>query len=195
MKEFKVLPTDERFKSLTNWQIEWIWASMERDAVEAERIRKGKNPNMEYEDFDDSWLNEDHENWNPVRDDHDEANIAKQVKNITSDEDMARLKARWEKMEEAESEYKEAGSTIEEDSINDYISNRIKEVQEEAKRVEKHLGNDPDSNELQEKHKNSDYQPKLQKGDISKAINLFEGTATTDESGDELPSQDDDFEI
>ncbi len=191
MKKFNVLPTEERWKTMTNDQIEWILYNMEKDVEMEERARKGKALDADYEDYDGSWYEAPHEEFNPVRDGHDEEEIAKKLAEITTEEDMARLKARWEASQEVDDIRAKGGTTIEEDTINELIANKLQKAIEEAKRIEAHGGDkwgEKTPIELEEEQANQQFKAKLEQDDIQDAIALFEGNT-------ELPSQDDDFEI
>lgn len=191
MKKFNVLPTEERWKTMTNDQIEWILYNMEKDVEMEERARKGKALDADYEDYDGSWYDASHEEFNPVRDGHDEEEIARKLAEITTEEDMARLKARWEASQEVDDIRAKGGTTIEEDTINELIANKLQKAIEEAKRIESHGGDkwgEKTPIELEEEQANQQFKAKLEQDDIQDAIALFEGNT-------ELPSQDDDFEI
>ncbi|MCP6183125.1 hypothetical protein NL435_27625, partial [Klebsiella pneumoniae] len=56
MREFNVLPTEQRFKDLDDYQIEFILANMNLDTKEMMEARDGKNYDMKAEDVDTSWF-------------------------------------------------------------------------------------------------------------------------------------------
>ncbi|MEI2420056.1 hypothetical protein V6O07_07265, partial [Arthrospira platensis SPKY2] len=102
-----------------------------------------------------------------------------------------RLKARWEASQEVDDIRAKGGTTIEEDTINELIANKLQKAIEEAKRIEAHGGDkwgEKTPIELEEEQANQQFKAKLEQDDIQDAIALFEGNT-------ELPSQDDDFEI
>ena len=177
--------------ALTNEQIEWLLRNMARDNEELARRRSGKELEDEFQDYDNSWYDTPHDEWNPVREGDNELDIAKQLAEITSEEDMAKLKARWEASQELEDIRANGGTTIEEDTINDLIQSNLIKAIEEAKRIEKHGGNkwgEKTPIELEEEKANQQFQRQLNQDSIQGAIDLFEGN-------EELPGQDDDFEI
>lgn len=192
MTKFNILPTDPRWLDMTTTQIEWIILNMFRDEEEASR--KGRNAKLdgEFEDYDDSWYDTPHEEFTPIREGDDEAEIARQLEAITSVEDKIRLKARLEASDELDEFRDQGGTTIEEDITNSIIAENVRKALEEAKRIEKY-GNtkwgEKSEIELEEERKNMEFSSKLEQGNISDAIALFEGK----EMG--LPSIDDDFEI
>lgn len=193
MREFKVLPTDPAWLAMSNDQIEWVLRNLARDNEEAERRRNGRELEDEFQDHDTAWYDTPHDQWTPVREGDDEDRIAKQLAEITSEEDMARLKARWEASQEADEQYAKNGSTIEEDTINELIQNNLIKAIEEAKRIEKHGGTkwgEKTPIEIEEEKANQQFQSKLKQDSIQDAISLFEGGESL-----ELPNQDDDFEI
>lgn len=178
--------------ALSNEQIEWLLRNMARDNEELARRKSGKELEDEFQDYDNSWYDTPHDEWNPVRDGDSEEDIAKQLAEITTEEDMAKLKARWEASQELEDIRANGGTTIEEDTINDLIQSNLIKAIEEAKRIEKHGGNkwgEKTPIEIEEEKANQQFQRQLSQDSIQGAIDLFEG------SEPELPSQDDDFEI
>lgn len=54
MREFGVLPTDERFQNLTVEQVAWISCQMEIDAKERKKALA---------EYDESYADEGYENW------------------------------------------------------------------------------------------------------------------------------------
>lgn len=193
MKEFKVLPTEKRWLDLSQLQLNWIIESMNRD-VEAENLaRSGKQQDEYFEDYEKDWLDVPDNEWTVVRDGDDEAAIAKQVEDITSPEDMAVLKARLEASEEADKEYEKSGTTIEEDSINEYIANNIQKAVEDAQRIEKHMGNETSKEKTESFKKEAEFQNKISNKGVQQAMDLFEGKKHITE--DDLPTSDDDFVI
>lgn len=192
MREFQVLPTDPSWLAMSNDQIEWMLRNMSRDTEEANRRKSGKELEDEFQDYDSSWYDQAHDEWTPLREGDDEQAIANQVASMTSPEDMAKLKARWEASQEVDEIQAKGGTTIEEDTINELIQNNLIKAIEEAKRIEKHGGNkwgEKTPIEIEEEKANQQFQTQLKQESIQDAINLFEGDEI------ELPSQDDDFEI
>lgn len=191
MDKFKVLPSDPAWQALTQEQVEWILYNMERDAEEQVRRAKGMKLDSEFQDFDESWYDTPHDEFTPIRDGHDEGDIARKLNDITTEDDMARLKARWEASQEVDAIRAEGGTTIEEDTINELISNNVQKAIDEARRIEKHGGNkwqDKHPIELEEERKNLEFKNQLNKEDIQDAVSLFN-------QGVEPTSLDDDFEI
>lgn len=58
MKQFNVLPNDERLLSLTTGQLNYIISSMVLDVKEQEELVKGLDPDKHYEDSDFEWEGE-----------------------------------------------------------------------------------------------------------------------------------------
>lgn len=58
MKQFNVLPNDERLQSLTTAQLNYIISSMVIDAKEQEDLMKGLDPNSTYRDDNFEWEGE-----------------------------------------------------------------------------------------------------------------------------------------
>lgn len=131
MREFKVLPTDPRWLELTDEQIEFMLYSMERDVVEADRARRGIQVDGEYEDNDESWWYAEHDEFEALRDDHDEEDIARQVEDLTTEEDRERLRKRFadnEELNEIEDRFNQ--------EAEDVLESNLKAMFAEAKRLE-----------------------------------------------------------
>lgn len=195
MKKFNVLPTEKRWLDLTDDQIDWMFQSIERDAEEQNRRNKGMELESEYQDYDNSWFDASHEEFNPVREGDDESEIARKLEAITSDEDMARLKARWDASDEVESIRANGGTTIEEDSINELISNNLKKALEEAKRIESYgesKWKEKSDIEVEEEKANMQFEAQLEQESLAEAIALFNGDKQVEDKSGTL---DDDFEI
>ncbi|AEJ79731.1 RNA polymerase beta subunit [Staphylococcus aureus bacteriophage Sb-1] len=91
MKEFNVLPTEQRFKDLDDYQIEFIIGNMNRDVYEhnkqLKQAQKGGKFDSQFEDDDSSWWNESHEDFDPVPDFLDADDLAQQMEAKLSDRD------------------------------------------------------------------------------------------------------------
>lgn len=86
MKEFKVLPTEERFQKLDFYQIAFIIESMNRDNWLEYQASKGQQhmDNL-VEDDDSSWWDTPHDEFDPVPDFLDAEDLAKQVEDRMTD--------------------------------------------------------------------------------------------------------------
>ncbi|AAX92375.1 tail morphogenetic protein B [Staphylococcus phage Twort] len=96
MREFNVLPTDERFRNLTDLQIEFILYNMVQDNKEQELIAKGKRFDSHFEDDDRSWMEADEEDFEVVPDYIDLEDINKQIENKLSEEEKQRRQERFD---------------------------------------------------------------------------------------------------
>lgn len=131
MREFKVLPTDSRWLALTDEQIEFMLYSMERDVVEADRARRGIKVDGEYEDNDESWWYAEHDDFEALKDGHDEEDIARQVEDLTTEEDKERLRKRFadnEELNEIEDRFNQ--------EAEDILEANLKAMFAEAQRLE-----------------------------------------------------------
>lgn len=199
MKEFKVLPTNPDFRALTDRQIEFIAYSMEKDREEIERARRGGVADSDYQDFDDSWWTAEHDDFVAKREDHDEADIANQVQAMTTPEDMAKLRARWDASVEAESIVANGGTTIAEDNLNEMMKNNLDRVIKEAKALEADgINKWGDKTDIEISEENQAQQlgyGKITQESIDEAISIFEGGDENFAPETIIPSRDDDFYI
>ena len=199
MKEFKVLPTNPDFRTLTDRQIEFIAYSMEKDREEIERARRGGVADSDYQDFDDSWWTAEHDDFVAKREDHDEADIANQVQAMTTPEDMAKLRARWDASVEAESIVANGGTTIAEDNLNEMMKNNLDRVIKEAKALEADgINKWGDKTDIEISEENQAQQlgyGKITQESIDEAISIFEGGDENFAPETIIPSRDDDFYI
>lgn len=197
MKEFKVLPTNADFRALSNEQIEFIAYSMEKDREEYERAKRGGVADADYQDYDDTWWTAKHDDFVAKRSDHDEEDIARQVRELTTAEDMAKLRARWDASLEADSIVANGGTTIEEDNINDFMDNALKRVMEEARELEAQGINKWGEMERAENQQAENLGLKeLNKDTIEEAIAIFEGVDNEDfDPKTIIPDSRDDFYI
>lgn len=199
MKEFKVLPTNPDFRALTDRQIEFIAYSMEKDREEIERARRGGVADSDYQDFDDSWWTAEHDDFVAKREDHDEVDIANQVQAMTTPEDMAKLRARWDASVEAESIVANGGTTIAEDNLNEMMKNNLDRVIKEAKALEADgINKWGDKTDIEISEENQAQQlgyGKITQESIDEAISIFEGGDENFAPETIIPSRDDDFYI
>lgn len=176
MREFNVLPTDERLTSLSMEQIDFILLSMDRDYDELERARRGVSLESEFEDYDSDWWDASHEEFTAIKEGDDEEDIARQLDSITTDEDLAKLKERYKA--------NDALDQIEKDqitSINDLIATKLKAVFEEADRLNEAGVSNWGANQIGEEEERADVElGPLTSDGFDKAMNLFEGTYEDD---------------
>lgn len=96
MREFNVLPTDDRFKQLTDLQIEFILYNMVQDNKEQELIAKGKRFDSHFEDDDNSWMEVDEKEFEVVPEFLDLDSINKQIEGRLSEEEKQRRQERFD---------------------------------------------------------------------------------------------------
>lgn len=167
MKEFKVLPTDQRFQDLSMHQINFIIASMNYDVKLQERANKGIDINTTIEDSDTSWWDTPHDEFDPIAEGHDEDDIARQVEERLTEAERKSMKDRFEDEIAYEEYIRNGGVDFEKESIKQIIHNNLEELREEAQSGEFTEGTTPTIQETSEE-------------DIQEAINLF------DEENDDL---------
>lgn len=190
MKEFKVLPTNKDFMNLSEEQIEFIAYSMERDNEELKRAQKGlTGDGSDYHDTDSSWWEADHDEFTALRNDHDEEDIAKQVQSMTTEEDMKKLRSRWDASIEASEIVASGGTTIEQDTIENFMEANIQRVVDEAKNLERQginrWGDKTDIETSEEQHIEELGYENLTSEGIEEAISIFNGGNSTDNSDEE----------
>lgn len=162
MEKFQVLPTDERFQNLSPDQIEYIFANMEMDMKEQQRMAKGLKNTVE--DDDDSWWNEDSETFDPLREDHDEDDLAKQVDALLTETER-RKKAERIKADDYSEEEQEMIKQNHQDEIRDHINKRLEELDDEV-----------NNGKTKEEKPSTTVPEDMTKDDLESAINLFNGT-------------------
>lgn len=185
MKEFKVLPTDERFINLTDDQIGFILHNMGYDAKLEEQAMKGIKADSYYEDESDDW-DVDINEFEIIKDGHDENDIANQVEKLTSKEDIKKARERYSTVEEW-NEFLDSGVKLAEDVEKEtYMQEQLKKVFAEAEELNS-LGKVKETEGIKvEKH----IEPINinDTSDLKEAIDLFNGT----EDSYNLPTSDDD---
>ncbi|AMQ66604.1 tail assembly chaperone [Bacillus phage Shbh1] len=179
MKTFNVLPTNEDFRKLTDDQIDFILYSLEEDHREAELARKGLTPDSDYFDssFEEEVWNKDVGDWEVLKEDHDPNDIARQVEQLTRDEDLKNLASKFDSLEEYNDYLASGGKTARETEVEQHINRNIEEAIRKAKAIEaakkgkqgKALVDDRDIVEDHSSPSLSD----LDKEAMDKAIDLF----------------------
>lgn len=133
MEKFNVLPTNPDFQRLTTEQISFIIENMVLDNKEAALARQGKRPGEYFEDSDSSWLDEDINSFDPVRDDHQEEDIYAQVRAMSGQEEYERARERYRSVDEW-NEFVESGGRAADDLEKErYYQEQLQKVMEEAK--------------------------------------------------------------
>lgn len=135
-KEFKVLPTDERFQDLTDEQYGWIMKNMQIDADIERRRAKGQDPNEAFQDYDEEWFGAKESEFEPLKDSHDEEEIAKQVDELTNAEYLQKVRAKFDNEEEWLEYVKSSreGKLAHDEQL---VKEKLEEAYEEARRREK----------------------------------------------------------
>lgn len=180
MKTFNVLPTNPDFRALSDDQVELLLYSIEEDYREAELARKGLSADSDYYDssFEEEVWNKDVGDWEVLKDGHDPDDIARQVEELTKEEDRINLMSKFDSLDEYNAYLEAGGKTARESEVEQYIDKQIRAAQEKARNIEvakranggKVLVDDKDLTEISEK---SDGIDDLDKGAIEKAIKLF----------------------
>lgn len=132
MKEFKVLPTDDRFKELTGHQVNFILSSMGYDNKLLERARKGIDINSTMEDTDESWWYASHEDFEPLVEGHDEEDIARQVQEKLSEADRKSLRERFDSELEYQEYINSGGEDYFKDSLKEQIRKNLENLYDEV---------------------------------------------------------------
>lgn len=128
MRKFNVLPTEERFTSLTDLQISYIVENMIEDAEQA------KNPSKEadedFYDTDDAWY-EDDEAFEEAMEEIDGESIAKQVEELKKQMPEYDNTLSYEDRKEAQEFNK-----IQDDYYDNQVKENLRRALAEAKRRE-----------------------------------------------------------
>nr|DAG96510.1 MAG TPA: tail assembly chaperone [Herelleviridae sp.] len=130
MKKFNVLPTDERFQNLSIYQINFIIESMNLDAREEERARRGLDHVAE--DDDTSWYNSSSEDFEPVPDFLDADDIATQAYNRLTKSEQEKVKERAE-------------TELEDTEESEVYQNKMAMIQKNLEELDKQVGNTNES--------------------------------------------------
>lgn len=193
METFKVLPTNEDFRNLSNEQIDMIIYSMREDHREYELARKGLTVDSEFYDtsFDEEVWNKETGQWGVLKDGHDPNEIARQVEQLTRAEDLKNLATKFDSLEEYNDYLADGGKTTRETEVEQYINKQIQEAEEKARRLtatgngtKKALIDDQDRPEAESPM--SDKLPDIDKAAIDKSIALFNADNDDDDDFTEL---------
>lgn len=172
MDKFQVLPTDERFQNLSPDQIEYIFANMEMDMKEEARRARGLKNTIE--DDDDSWWYEDSETFEPLKEEHDEEDLAKQVDSLLTETERRKKEERIKADDYSEEEQRQIKENHQND-IRKYIDKQLEELDDEV------------HNGRTKEEKPSEVNPEdMTKDDMESAINLFNS---------DIDDEDDFFDI
>lgn len=188
MKEFKVLPTNPDFRALSEHQIEFIAYSLQEDRRELDRARRQVRADSQFQDYDESWWTADLKDFTAKRADHDEAEIAKQVQALSTEEDMKKLRARWDASLEADDIVASGGTTVEQDTIDELLKQKLEEVIREAKGLEAEgINRWSEMDTIEQSHEDKLGLAPITQESIDDAIAIF--------NGDELSSLEDDDDL
>jgi hypothetical protein len=179
MSQFKVLPTNDDFRNLTDAQLDLMIYSMQEDHREMELARKGLTVDSQYYDssFEEEVWNREVGDWEILREGHDADDIARQVEAITRAEDAANLSTKFDSLEEYNAFLEAGGKTTRETEVEQHMNRQLEAALEKARRLEMAGGKGKliDDRDLigegatQEK----DSQAELDKAAINKSIALF----------------------
>lgn len=189
MKTFNVLPTNEDFRKLTDAQIDLILYSLDEDYREAERAAKGLSVEADYYDssFEEEIWNRAPGEWEVLKDGHDPDDIARQVEELTREEDLKNLLSKFDSLEEYNEFLEQGGKTVRETEVEQYINRQIQAAQEKAKAIEmareakqgKDFADDRDLPEVSDKTQSN--LPELDKDAIERSIKLFNDSVDDDD--------------
>lgn len=189
MKEFKVLPTDERFINLSDDHIGFILGNMVYDQKLEDQARKGVNPDSYYEDEEDEYWNQPIEDFEALKEEHDELAIAEQVEALTNKEELAKVRERFKSTEEWNEFMDKGGALAERAEKEKYLQEKLTKMYEEVAELNQagvSRWGEAKFNEDTEAVKNL---VPMKEEDLQDAISLFNGE--TDEQFS-MPTSDDD---
>jgi hypothetical protein len=185
MKEFNVLPTSEDFRALSDSQIDMIIYSMIEDNRQMELARRGVKEDGNYFDdaFEEEVWNKAPGEWDVLKEGHDPDDIARQIEELTKEEDRRNLMSKFDSLDEYNAFRAAGGQTSRESEISDYIDRQIKAAQEKARMLSSGAVSSEkvlvDDNALA---REKSAEPGLNKKAMEDAIKLF-------------TSDDDDFDV
>lgn len=138
MKQFNVLPTNEDFRALSDAQIDMIIYSMIEDGRQMELARRGVKEDGNYYDdaFEEEVWNKAPGEWDVLKEGHDPDDIARQVEELTKEEDRRNLMSKFDSMEEYNAFRASGGQTSRESEISDYIDRQIEAAKQKARMLE-----------------------------------------------------------
>ncbi|WCS69960.1 hypothetical protein Goe27_00820 [Bacillus phage vB_BsuM-Goe27] len=137
MKTFNTLPTNKDFLALSDDQINMMIYSLQEDGREMELARKGISVDAEYydADFDEEVWNKPVGEWEVLREGHDADEIARQVAELTRDEDLRNLASRFDGVDEYSKFVEESGKTARQSEVEQYIDRQFAEALEKAHKI------------------------------------------------------------
>lgn len=189
MKTFNVLPTNPDFRKLSDMQLELMLYSLEEDHREMELARKGLAVESEHYDssFEEEVWSRDVGDWEVLKEGHDPDEIARQIEEITKEEDKINLMSKFDSLEEYNDYLEAGGQTPREAEVSEYIDNQIRAAQERAKALEAGKRSKDgkvfmDDRDLPEVSEQSEGMDRLDREAIERSIELFNGE---DEDDDE----------
>lgn len=137
MKTFNTLPTNKDFLALSDDQINMMIYSLQEDGREMELARKGISVDAEYydADFDEEVWNKPVGEWEVLREGHDADEIARQVAELTRDEDLRNLASRFDGVDEYSKFVEESGKTARQSEVEQYIDRQLAGALEKAHKI------------------------------------------------------------
>jgi hypothetical protein len=138
MTKFKVLPTNEDFRQLSDSQIDLMIYSMNEDYREMEMAKKGIQLDSQHYDssFEEEVWNKDVGDWDVLKEGHDPNDIARQVEALTRSEDVKNLASKFDSLDEYNAYLEAGGKTGRETEVEQHINRQIAIAEEKARRIE-----------------------------------------------------------
>lgn len=195
MKEFKVLPTDERFVNLSDEQIGFILGNMVYDNKLEEQARKGINPDSYFEDEEDGYWTQDINEFVALKEDHDEEDIAKQVETLTNKEELAKVRERFNSTEEWNDFMEKGGALAERVEKEKYLQEKLDKLFEEAEELNNAGVSRWGEPKFKEQTEAVAKLKPLKEDDLQDAISLFNGETDEAFSMPTVLDDDDDYTI
>lgn len=186
------MPTNKDFRNLTDDQLDLILYSLQEDNREMELAQKGLAVDSDYYDstFEEEIWNKEVGDWEVLKEGHDANSIAKQVEELTREEDRKNLYSKFDSLEEYNKYLEEGGKTSRETEVEEYINKQLRAAKEKAEALEinrKHgLVDDRDTPEVQDKSALNDDIPDFDKKAIEKSIEMFNSDDDDDDDFTEL---------
>lgn len=161
-----MLPTDPLFQELTSEQIDWILKNIELDNKELIAAQKGKQPNEQFEDYEEEWYNTPEKYFDPVKENHKDLDIENIMNKYNNKIDIEKYKAKFDNLEEWNEFLASGNKSAIDIGKEQLIQENLEKAFKEAKEIEE-LGGKKPSKEIAKVEK-------LDTGLINKAVELFE---------------------
>ena len=180
MDKFQVLPTDERFQSLTDPQLGFIFESMALDAKETSLARRGINPNNYFEDDDTSWWNTPTKEFTALKEDDDEEEIVRKMKERTNQAHLDKMRENFSSTEEWNKYLAESGITNRKIETAEIVRESLEKAYRDAQNIEK-FGKPKHTKQAKAEELKLSSAVELSDDEMQKVIDMFNGNLSDED--------------